>query len=510
MLDNMGNIEILQIVDSVSREKGIPKNNLIDAMEQAIQIAARKKYGMEQNINAQIDHNTGKISLHRIREVVKNVENSFTEITLEDALAIKPDAKIGDEIQELLPPIDLGRVAAQTAKQVIVQKVGEVERIRQYEDYKDRKGDILNGTVKRIEFGSIIVDVGRAEAILPRNQQIRGETFQVGGRIKAYVQDVRREPKGPQIFLSRVDNNFLRKLFEMEVPEIYDHIIEIKGVAREPGSKAKIAVTASDVSIDPVGSCVGVRGSRVRAITTELAGEKIDVINWDKNVAQFVINAMTPAEITKIVFDEERGRVEVVVPNDQLSMAIGRRGQNVRLASKITGWDIDVMTEEQESTRRGEEFSSTTTLFTEHLQLDEVLAQLLAAEGYNSVEQIAYAPEEELLQIEGFDKELVAELKNHAINYMEQQTERVISSLEKLGVEQELLDVLDLPAEYILKLAEFGIKTLEDLADVTVSELREVLPANVISNVEIEDLINFAKEQEAASDEEGSSSKKEE
>lgn len=502
MLDNMGNIEILQIVDSVSRERGVPKQSLIEAMEQAIQIAARKKYGMEQNISAQIDPNTGKVSLYRIRQVVEQVENSFTEVALEDAMPEKADAKIGDEIQELLPPIDLGRVAAQTAKQVIVQKVGEVERVRQYEDYKDRKGDVLNGTVKRIEFGNIIVDVGRAEAILPKNQQIRGETFQVGSRIKAYVQDVRREPKGAQIFLSRVDDNFLRKLFEMEVPEIYDRIIEIKGVAREPGSKAKIAVFASDMSIDPVGSCVGVRGARVRAITTELAGEKIDVITWDKNVAQFVINAMTPAEIVKIVFDEERGRVEAVVPNDQLSMAIGRRGQNVRLASKITGWNIDVMTEEQESTRRGEEFTNTTALFVEHLQLDEVLAQLLAAEGYNSLEQIAYAEEAELLQIEGLTKELVDELKNRAITYMEQQTEQVISSLEELGVEQELLDVLDMPAEYILKLAEFGIKTLEDLADVTVAELREVLPENVASNAELEGLINFAKDQESASDEE--------
>lgn len=498
----MGNIEILQIVDSVSRERGVPKQSLIEAMEQAIQIAARKKYGMEQNISAQIDPNTGKVSLYRIRQVVEQVENSFTEIALEDAMPEKADAKIGDEIQELLPPIDLGRVAAQTAKQVIVQKVGEVERVRQYEDYKDRKGDVLNGTVKRIEFGNIIVDVGRAEAILPKNQQIRGENFQVGSRIKAYVQDVRREPKGAQIFLSRVDDNFLRKLFEMEVPEIYDRIIEIKGVAREPGSKAKIAVFASDMSIDPVGSCVGVRGARVRAITTELAGEKIDVITWDKNVAQFVINAMTPAEIVKIVFDEERGRVEAVVPNDQLSMAIGRRGQNVRLASKITGWNIDVMTEEQESTRRGEEFTNTTALFVEHLQLDEVLAQLLAAEGYNSLEQIAYAEEAELLQIEGLTKELVDELKNRAITYMEQQTEQVISSLEELGVEQELLDVLDMPAEYILKLAEFGIKTLEDLADVTVAELREVLPENVASNAELEGLINFAKDQESVSDEE--------
>jgi transcription termination/antitermination protein NusA len=493
-MDNFGKAEILQIVDAVSRERGIPKASLVDAMEQAVQIAARKKYGLEQNINAHIDQNTGKISLFRVRTIVEEVENFVQQILLEDALVIRPDAKIGEEILEPLPPIDLGRVAAQTAKQVIVQKVSEVERERQYQDYKDRKGDILNGTVKRIEFGNIIVDVGRAEAVLRRNQQIRGETFQVGDRIKAYVQDVRQELKGPQIFLSRIDDEFLRKLFEMEVPEIYDNIIEIKAIAREPGSKAKIAVVASDISIDPVGSCVGVRGSRVRAITTELGGEKIDVINWDKNVAQFVINAMTPAEIAKIVFDEEKGRVEAIVPEDQLSMAIGRRGQNVRLASKITGWAIDVMTEEQESTRRSEEFANTTELFTTHLGVEEVIAQLMSAEGYTSLEQIAYAEDNALLAIEGFNAELVEELKNRAINYLEKQNDDIIEGLESLGVEQELLDTLELPPEYILKLAEFGVKTIEDLGEVTVAEFRSIVPEDVISAENIEALINYAKE----------------
>ena len=492
----MGKAEILQIVEAVSRERNIPKANLIDAMEQAVQFAARKKYGLEQNISARIDHNTGKISLFRVREVVKIVENVFTHIALEDAIAIQPDIKIGDEMLEPLPPIDLGRISAQAAKQVIVQKVGEVERIRQYEDYKDRKGDILNGTVKRLEFGNVIVDVGRAEAVLHRNQQIRGEMFQVGDRVKAYVQDVRLEPKGPQIFLSRTDDNFLRKLFEMEVPEIYDNIITIKAVAREPGSKAKIAVTASDISIDPVGSCVGVRGSRVRAITNELGGERIDVINWDNNVAQFVINSMTPAEITKIVFDEGRGRVEAIVPEDQLSMAIGRRGQNVRLASKITGWGIDVMTEEQESKRRSEEFTNTTELFVKHLGAEEVTAQLLSAEGYTSLEQIADTEDNALASIEGFNQELVEGLKNRAINYIEQQNERIIEGLEKLGVEQELLDALDVPAEYILKLAEYGIKTIEDLAEISIAEFRGIVPEAVISREGIEELINFAKAQD--------------
>lgn len=492
-MDNLGKAEILQIVDSVSREKNIPKANLINAMEEAMQIAARKKYGMEQNIEANIDQNTGKITLFRIREVVKSVENTFLEISLDEAISIDPITKIGGTIKEQLPPIDLGRIAAQTAKQVIIQKVADVERLRQYEDYKNRKGDILNGTVKRLEFGNIIIDVNRAEAVIRRNQQIRGETFKVGDRIKAYVQDVRLEPKGPQIFLSRVDDCFLSKLFEMEVPEIYDKIIEIKAVAREPGSKAKIAVYASDVSIDPIGSCVGVRGARVRAITNELAGEKIDVINWDKNVAQFVINAMTPAEIAKIVFDEKNGKIEAIVPNDQLSMAIGRRGQNVRLASKITGWGIDVITEDQESTRRNEEFTNSTALFVQHLDIEEVMAQLLSSEGYTTIEQIASAEDAALASIEGFNEELVTELKNRAITYVENKTDQVIAGLEKLGVEQDLLDILELPPEYILKLAEFGIKTIEDLAEVTTYEFRGIVPESVISKEEIGKLISFAK-----------------
>jgi N utilization substance protein A len=464
-------------------------------MEQAVQIAGRKKYGLEHNISAQIDPNTGKISLFRVRTIVNKVENTFQEIDLEDAILIRPEAKVGEEILEPLPPIDLGRVAAQTAKQVIVQKVNEVERESQYQDYKDRKGDILNGTVKRLEFGDIIVDVGRAEAVLKKNQQIRGEMFKPGDRIKSYVQDVRREQKGAQIFLSRTDNDFLRKLFEMEVPEIYDQVIEIKAIAREPGSKAKMAVFASDVSIDPVGSCVGVRGSRVRSITNELGGEKIDVINWDNNIAQFVINAMTPAAISKIVFNEEKRKVEAIVADDQLSLAIGRRGQNVRLASKITGWIIDVMTEEQESKRRGEEFAGATELFTEHLGVEEVIAQLLSAEGYVSLEQIAYSDIDTLASIEGFDKELVEELQNRAITYLEEQNEEIIEGLEKLGVEQELLDNLDLPPEYILKLAEYGVKTIEDLAEITVYEFGQVVPANIMDTAEAETLINFAKEQ---------------
>jgi len=494
-MSNVGNAEILQIVEAVSRERGIPRANLIDAMEQAVQVAGRKKYGHDHNIKAEINQNTGEIILYRVLKVVEKVENTFTEIDLSEALLIRPDAKIDEEILEKLPPIDLGRVAAQTAKQVIIQKVGEAERLRQYEDYKDRKGDILNGTVKRIEFGNIIVDIGRAEALLRKDQQIRGEIFKINDRIKAFVIDVRPETKGPQIFLSRTSDKFLEKLFEMEVPEIYDHIIEIKAIAREPGSKAKVAVYASDVGTDPVGSCVGVRGNRVRAITNELHGEKIDVLLWDKNVAQFVINAMTPAQISKIVFNEEKRRVETVVPDDQLSIAIGRRGQNVRLASKITNWSIDVMTEEQESKRRVEEFTNTTEVFTKGLDLDEVLAQLLSAEGFSTIDQIANSDQTSLESIEGFDATLAAELKNRAIEYIDNQNEKIIEDLEQLGVEQELVDALNLAPEYILKLAEFGVKTIEDLAEITVEEFRSIVPENNISNKDIEELIYFAQSQ---------------
>jgi len=494
-MDNMNRAEILQIIDAVSRERDISKASLIEAMEQAIATAGRKKYGFDQNISSQIDPNTGKINLFRIRDVVEELEDSVLQIALEDALTIRADAKVGEEVKELLPSIDLGRVTAQVAKQVIVQKVGEIERQRQYKEYKERKGDILNGTVKQIDFGNIIVDVGRAEAVLERNQQIRGEIFQVGDRIKAYVQDVRSETKGAQIFLSRTDDDFLRKLFEMEVPEIYDNLIEIKAIAREPGSKAKVAVFAHDVSIDPLGSCVGVRGSRVRSITNELAGEKVDVISWNTNAAQFIINAMTPSEITKIVFDEDKNKVEAIVLDDQLSMAIGRRGQNVRLASKITGWKIDVMTEEQESKRRSEEFSNTTELFMQNLGVDEVVAQLLSAEGYGSIDQIAYADSHSLTDIEGLSQELVEEIQNRAINCVESQNDKIIEGLEELGVEQDLLDALDLPSEYILKLAEFGVKNIEDLAEVTISEFREIVPESVMATEDVESLINFAKEQ---------------
>ncbi len=493
---NVGNSEILQIIEAVSREKGIPKEHLIATMEQAVQVAGRRKYGHEHNIKAEISRKSGDIKLYRVLKVAENPEDYFTEISLEDAKEKKVDAVIGDEIYELLPPIDLGRVAAQSAKQVIVQRVSEAEREKQYQDFKDRIGEILNGVVKRVEFGNVVVDLGRAEAIIKKDQLIKGENFKINDRVKAYVQDVRLESKGPQIFLSRTDDNMLAKLFELEVPEIYDNVIEIKGIVRDPGSKAKIAVYATDSSVDPVGSCVGIRGNRVKAITNELAGEKVDIILWTNNVAQFVINAMAPAEIAKIVIDEDKNRVEVVVPNEQLSIAIGRRGQNVRLASRLTGWSIDVMTEEQESKRRTDEFNFTTDLFVKALDVEEVIAQLLSVEGFSTMEQIATADIDTLSSIEGFDEALATELQSRAINYVNAKNEEIVVKLEQLGVEQELIDVLDLQPDNILKLAEYGIKTIEDLGEMTVVEFKALVPNSNLSDQDIELLIQTARGQD--------------
>ncbi|MDR0329538.1 MAG: transcription termination factor NusA, partial [Rickettsia sp.] len=396
-----------------------------------------------------------------------------------------------------LPPIDLGRVAAQAAKQIIIQRVGEAEREKQYEDFKDKKGEILNGTVKRVEFNNIIVDLGgRAEAMIKKEQLIRGESFKVNDRIKAYVQDVRLSSKGPQIFLSRTDNQMLIKLFELEIPEIYDNIIELRAIARDPGSKAKVAVFASDSSVDPIGSCVGIRGNRIKAITNELNGEKIDVILWSKNIAQFIMNALAPAEIAKIVIDEDKNIVDVVVSQDNLSLTIGRRGQNVRLASKLTGWNINVMTEDQESKRRNDEFCSATELFMETLDVEEVIAQLLSAQGFTSLEQLASSKIETLMNIEGFEEELATEIRERAINYVNAKNEKIIIKLEALGVEQELIDVLDLQPEFILKLAEYGVKTIEDLGELTVNEFKSLVPNSNMVDDDIELLIRTARTRE--------------
>src|SRR5512145_2711083 len=414
-------IEMLQVADTVAREKGIEREEVLEAMEQAIQKAGRAKYGHEHDIRAQIDRDTGEIQLLRYRQVADPIENEATQISLVDAQAKNPDAQVGDYITDPLPPIDFGRIAAQTAKQVIVQRVREAERKRQYNEYKDRVGEIVNGLVKRVEFGNVTVDLGRAEAILRRDECIPREAFKTSDRVRAYIYDVREETRGPQIFLSRTHPQFMAKLFAQEVPEIYDGIIEIKAVARDPGSRAKIGVVSNDSSVDPVGACVGMRGSRVQAVVNELQGEKIDIIPWTHDPANFVVNALAPAEVAKVVLDEDRQRMQVVVPDQQLSLAIGRRGQNVRLASQLTGWDIDIVTEQEESENRQAEFEKRTKLFVESLNVDEVVGQLLASEGFKSVEELVMVDEKEIASIEGFDEDTARELQSRAREFLDKE-----------------------------------------------------------------------------------------
>ena len=463
--------EMLQVADTVAREKGIERDQVLEAMEQAIQKAGRSKYGHEHDIRADIDRTTGEIQLARYLEVVEEVENDATQFTLAEAQRMKPDAEIGEFIVDPLPPIDFGRIAAQTAKQVIVQKVREAERERQFEEYKDRVGEIVNGIVKRVEFGNVTVDLGRAEAVLRRDELLPRESFRRGERCRAYIYDVREEPRGPQIFLSRTHPRYLAKLFAQEVPEIYDSIIEIKAVARDPGSRAKIGVVSNDSSIDPVGACVGMRGSRVQAVVAELQGEKIDIIPWSPDTATFVVNALAPAEVTKVVLDEDAGKIEVVVPDEQLSLAIGRRGQNVRLASMLSGWDIDIMTEEQESERRQTEFRSRSQMFVDSLDVDDVIAHLLVTEGFTSVEEVAYVPEEDLLAIEGFDEGLAQELRARANTYLEAENERLSKRRQELGVDDALAELSGITPVMLVTLGEGGIKILENFADLASDEL---------------------------------------
>lgn len=490
---SFGNNEIVQVADAVAREKGISRDSVIEAMENAIQTAGKRKYGHKHNIKAEIDSKNGEVKLFRVFEVVEKVENNYIEVSLEDAKSSNLNIQIGEFIYELLPPIDLGRVAAQSAKQIIIQKVRDAERDRQYDLFKNRIGDVMTGVVKRLEFGDVIIDIGRDEAILKKEQLIQNEIFRSNDKIHVYVEDVRRVPKGPQIFLSRTHDQFLAKLFAQEVPEIYDNIIEIKSVAREPGSRAKMAVYCRDSSIDPIGSCVGVRGSRVQAVVNELKGEKIDIIAWSSNPATFLVNSLTPAEVSKVFIDEEKHRVEVIVPNEQLSLAIGRRGQNVRLASKLTGWHIDILTEDEQSKRRSEEFNYLTELFIKALDVEEILAQLLAAEGFTSVEEVAMVSRDELASIDGFDEDLAQALKDRAAKYLEKNTKEFNLQIKALGVDKELLEILDFSQDQIIKLAEAGIKTKEDLADLKVKEFNEILPDNGLNHEKIKELIALAK-----------------
>src|SRR6266436_1047941 len=463
--------ELLQVADTVARDKGIDRDEVLEAMEQAIQKAGRSKYGQEYDIRAEIDRQNGEIRLLRFREVAEAIENEATQIGLVEAQRLNPEAEIGDFITDPLPPIDFGRIAAQTAKQVIVQKVRDAERKRQYSEFKDRVGEIVNGLVKRVEFGNVVVDLGRAEAMLRRDELLPRESFRQGERVRAYIYDVKEETRGPQIFLSRTHPQFMAKLFAQEVPEIYDGIIEIKAVARDPGSRAKIAVISNDSSIDPVGACVGMRGSRVQAVVAELQGEKIDIIPWSPDPATFVVNALAPAEVTKVVLDEEARRIEVVVPDDQLSLAIGRRGQNVRLASQLTGWDIDILTEAQESERRSEEFRTRSQLFIDALDIDDVIAHLLVTEGFSKIEDVALVPLEDLAGIEGFDEEVANELRERARAYLQAQDERLALRRKELGVSDEIAAIEGLTTAMLVALGEAGVKTLDDLADLSGDEL---------------------------------------
>ncbi|WP_137929415.1 transcription termination factor NusA [Mesorhizobium comanense] len=471
MVVSANRLELLQIADAVAREKSIDKSIVIAAMADAIQKAARSRYGQETNIRADINANTGEMKLQRLMEVVEKVDDYATQIAISSARERNPDAQLGDFIAEQLPPMDFGRIAAQSAKQVIVQKVREAERDRQYDEYKDRIGEIVNGTVKRVEYGNVIVDLGRGEAIIRRDELIPRENYKYGDRVRAYVYDVRREQRGPQIFLSRTHPQFMAKLFTMEVPEIYDGIIEIKSVARDPGSRAKIAVISRDSSIDPVGACVGMRGSRVQAVVGELQGEKIDIIPWSPSAASFIVNALQPAEVAKVVLDEDAERIEVVVPDDQLSLAIGRRGQNVRLASQLTGWDIDILTEAEESERRQKEFVERSSLFMEALDVDEMVGQVLASEGFTNVEEVAYVDASEIASIDGFDDDTASEIQTRAREYLEKIEAEHDAKRKALGVKDELREIPGITTAMMVTLGEDGVKTIEDFAGYAADDL---------------------------------------
>ena len=459
-------LELLQIADSVAREKMIDPDLVLQAMEESYAKAAKSKYGAELDIRAFIDRKSGELEMTRVRVVVEGTEaeNMYTEMTVEEAKAHKEEPSVGDLIIDKLPPMDFGRIGAQSAKQVILQKVREAERDRQYEEFKDRQGEIINGLVKRVEYGNVIVDVGRGEAVCRRDQLVNREMFRNGDRIRAFIKEVRSEMRGPQVFLSRTAPEFMAELFKMEVPEIYDGIIEIKAVARDPGSRAKIGVISFDNSIDPVGACVGMRGSRVQAVVNELGGEKIDIIPWNEDAPTFLVNALQPAEVTKVVLDEDAERIEVVVPDEQLSLAIGRRGQNVRLASQLTGLDIDIMTETDESERRQKEFEERSQLFMDTMNVDEVVAQLLVSEGFSSLEEVAYVETDELLMIEGFDQDTVDELQARARESLEEINAKSIAEARELGVAQDLIDFEGLSPQMLVALGKDDVKTLEDFA----------------------------------------------
>lgn len=480
--------ELLQVAEIVAREKNIDREDVFAAMEMAVQKAAKAKYGQDLDIRARIDRKSGEVGLRRYREIVESVSHADTEISLEEAKGLEDSVSLGEYITETLPPVDMGRISAQTAKQVIIQRVRDAERERQYNEFKDRVGTIVSGTVKRVDFGSMIVDLGKAEGVLRKDECLPKENFRMGDRIRAYVRDVSREQRGPQIFLSRTHPQFMARLFEQEVPEIYDGLIEIKAVARDPGSRAKICVYTSDSSIDPIGSCVGMRGSRVQAVVNELQGEKVDIVLWSPDIATFAVGALKPVEASKVVVDEVEKNLDVVVPDDQLSIAIGRRGQNVRLASNLLGWHINVLTETQESERRQEEMLTITDVFKEALDVDDVIAHLLASEGFCSLEDLALVNLVEIASIDGFDEDVAKEIQNRAKSFLENHEKDCFQKIKKLDIEDGLCKMEGLSGEILLMLAENGVKTLEDFADLATDELQEIVKPAKTKSLDINEM----------------------
>ncbi len=487
-------VDLLDVAKNIAKEKGIEAEEVLGAMENAIAKAGRTKYGQEFDIRAHVDRDTGKIGLFRYLEVVESIESEPDEekvnkIDLKDAHIKDKELKIGDFLIDQLPQIDFGRIAVQTAKQVIVQKVKEAERSMQYSQFKDKVGEIVNGIVKRVEYGNVVVDLGRAEALLKREELLNRETFRRSDRVRAYIMDVREELKGPQIFLSRAHNQFLVKLFTQEVPEIYDGIIEVKSVARDPGSRAKIAVFSKEKSIDPVGACVGMRGSRVQAVVNELQGEKIDIVLWSEDIATFVVNALGPAEVDKVIIEEELNKIDIIVPDEQLSLAIGRRGQNVRLASSVTGWDIDILTISQESDRRNEELKRISQIFISGLDVDEVIAHLLVTEGFSSVEDVSMVTSEELSSIEGFDENLANELKERAKVFLKKTEEEDLQKIKSMGIEDYLIKETPFNPKQLKTLVEKDVKTRNDLADLSSDELIEIIGSNSLEQKKADEII---------------------
>lgn len=488
------NKEALQIAEAVASEKGIDAEEVFCAMEEALQKIGRQQYGIEKNIKAHIDRLTGEVNLFRYRDVVEVAENPAIEISLEDAKGISELAELGGILSEPLPPIPLGRVSAQSARQIISGRVRQAERRHQYDVFSEKVGSIVSGTVKRIDFGNYILDIDRVEACLRRDECIPRENLRVGDRVRCYVLDVNPDARGPMVQLSRAHPNFMAKLFEQEVPEIADKTIEIVSVARDPGSRAKVAIRSEDSSIDPVGSCVGMRGSRILAVINELQGEKIDIVMWSSNPANFIINALAPAEVTKVIFDEASAQTDVVVEESQQSIAIGRRGQNVRLASLLTGLSINILTEEQEAARRSEEYKIRSDLFTEALDVDEVIAQLLAVEGFKTVEEVAVTPPDEMTSIEGFDQDLAQELQSRAIQFVAKKQKALQKKFMDLNVEKSLIELEGMPLDLLEKLVDKGIKKLDDFADLSTEELTDLVGVSALSKADSDALIMKARE----------------